>query len=257
MQFRAARFSVRQIGVLLALLFVLGLSLAAANAQKRKHRPVRRHAVAATPSPSPGADAANGDPQIISTADQTSAAAKSVPRRSPTPAPETENDMLRRTITDLSGQVNKLGDKLNQMEDQQRSLIEIERLNRAEQRAETFRAQLRDVQAKLTDLQGQMDQVDDALLPENIERAVGLYGTTHPEVARDNRRRQLEGQKARLKSQYDQLEQSRVRLEAAVASADTEVEKLRAQMDASNQQPADPTTTTPPPTPTPVETPSP
>src|SRR3977135_2244149 len=114
-----------------------------------------------------------------------------------------------------------------------------ERRSRVEQRAEGFRAQLRDVQAKLTELQSQLDQVDDALVPENIERAVGLYGTTHPEVAREQRRRQLESQRTRLKAQSDQLEQSRVRLEAAVATADTEVEKLRAQMDANNQQPTD------------------
>jgi len=72
------------------------------------------------------------------------------------------------------------------MEEQQRSLVDIERLSRAEQRAETFRTQLRDVQAKETDLQAQLDQVDYALQPENIERVVGTFGTTHPEVAREH-----------------------------------------------------------------------
>ncbi len=252
MQFRSARFSV----ILAALIVVVGLCLVDAGAQKRKRHPVRRHAASATASPSPDAESAVGDPQIISTADQAaqpSSKRKSAgPAPSPTPTPESEQELLRRTISDLSGQVNKLSDKLTQMQEQQRSLVDVERLNRAEQRAETFRAQLRDVQAKLTEIQGQLDQLEDALRPENIERTVGLYGTTHPEVAREQRRRQLEGQQTRLKSQYDQLEQSRVRLETAVASADTEVEKLRAQMDANSQPAIDAAAASPQPTPTPT-----
>jgi chromosome segregation ATPase len=141
---------------------------------------------------------------------------------------------LRRTINDLSGQVNKLSDKLSQMEEQQRSLVDIERLSRAEQRAEGFRTQLRDVQDKEADIQAQLDQIEYALAPENIERAVAMYGTTHPEQMREQRRKQLESQRAKLKAQYDQLEQSRVRLEAAIATADQEVEILRARIDAAN-----------------------
>jgi chromosome segregation ATPase len=174
--------------------------------------------------------------------------------RGKTAAPESEQESLRRTISDLSGQLNKLTDKLNSMEEQQRSLVDIERLSRAEQRAETFRAQLRDVHAKETDLQAQLDQLDYALQPENIARAVGMYGTTHPEDAREQRRRQLENQKTRLRAQLDELGQSRTRLEAAIATADAEVDKLRQQMDANNQQLNQ---TTPRPAQTPADTPPP
>jgi chromosome segregation ATPase len=163
---------------------------------------------------------------------------------------------MRQTILALSTQVMKLSERLTEMVQQQRTLADMERLTRAEQRAENLSVQMRDVQAKETDVQGQLDQVEFALQPENIERVVGTFGTTHPEDARDQRRRQLEGQRTRIHSQFNQLEQSRVRLEVAIVSADAEVELLRKRMDAYNQQPepAAPTTIaapTPSPTPTP------
>ena len=167
---------------------------------------------------------------------------------------------MRQTIVTLSNQVTKLSEKLTQMEEQQRTLVDMERLTRAEQRAETLRAQLRDVQAKESDLQGQFEEVDYALKPENIERVVGTFGTTHPEEAREQRRRQLESQRTRIRAQLDQLAQSRVRLETAIATADTEVDLLRKRMDGLNKQPTDtetpPVTTTPPPEKPPEKPPS-
>jgi chromosome segregation ATPase len=260
MQIRSARY----LALLIVSTVLIGLCFVEAGAQKRKRRSrrVARPAAQATPSPDTDSGSSTSDPRIISTADQSStgvtssgtAARRSAASKSAAiPAPESEQDALRRTISELSGQLNKLTDKLNKMEEQQRSLVDIERLSRAEQRAETFRTQLRDVQAKETDLQTQMDQLEFAMTPENIERTVSSFGTTHPEVAREQRRRQLEAQKAKLRAQMDQLEQSRLRLEPAIATADTEVDKLRRQMELSGQQIDQPATTpqapaeTPPP----------
>jgi chromosome segregation ATPase len=233
---------VRQVALLIVVLLAIGTCFVEAGAQKRKRRSRHSTTAVASPSPTPAADelADPADPRIVSTADQTSNSApktgNSRPKAASTPAPESEAEALRRTITDLSGQLNKLNDKLNQVEEQQRSLVDIERLSRAEQRAEGFRSQLRDVQQKETDIQGQLDQIAYALQPENIERAVGMMGTLHPEDMREQRRRQLENQRTKVKAQYDQLEQSRVRLEAAIATADTEVDSLRARLDAANAE---------------------
>lgn len=256
MQLRSARF----IGVLLAILTVVGVCFVDAGAQRRRKRP-RRITASRAPrpasSPTPDEVTDPSDPRIVSTADQTtgttSRSTSSRPKSSPTPTPESEQEQLRRTITDLSGQVNKLSDKLSSMEEQQRSLVDLERLSRAEQRAETFRSQLRDVQAKETEVQLQLDQVEFALQPEQIERSVATYGTTHPEVAREQRRKQLENQRTKLKAQYDQLEQSRVRLESAVVTADAEVDKLQRQIELGNQQLNKPPLATP--SPSPQETP--
>ena len=227
---------------------------------RSRSRSRRATTAAARPSPTPIPDDPGEptDPKIISTADQpvnggTQTGRSSRPKPASTPVPESDADALRRTITDLSGQINKLNDKLSQVEEQQRSLVDLERLSRAEQRAETFRAQLRDVQQKESDIQGQLDQIEYALQPENIDRAVGMMGTTHPEEVRDQRRRQLEGQRTKIRQQDDQLEQSRVRLEAAIASADQEVAALRARIEAgnaeANQTPATKTVVLPPQTP--------
>ncbi len=248
-----------QITLLVAVVFVIGLCLVDAGAQRRKRRSSRRvtHPVASA-SPSPDATSDNADPRIVSTAEQNTTDADQPTDKSRTkkqaskPKIEPEPDEMRQTIVTLSNQVTKLSEKLTQMEEQQRTLVDMERLTRAEQRAEALRAQLRDVQAKESDLQGQLEEVDYALKPENIERVVGTFGTTHPEEARDQRRRQLESLQTRIRAQLDQLAQSRVRLEAAITTADAEVDLLRKRMDTLNkptdaETPATPVTTTPPP----------
>lgn len=252
MQIRSARY----VAVLIVILIVVGLSFVDAGAQRRRKRH-RRVTTASrpAPSPSPAADEASdpSDPRIVSTADQststTSRSTRARTKSSPTPTPESEQEQLRRTITDLRSLLDL--ERLSRAEERL-SRVE-ERLSRTEQRAETFRAQLRDVLAKEVELQGQLDQVDFALQPENIERAVANFGTTHPEVARDQRRRQLESQKTRWQAQYDQLEKSRVRLEAAIATADAEVEKVQRQIELNNQQLNQPPITTPKPIETPPE----
>ncbi|HXL79504.1 MAG TPA: hypothetical protein VN951_01415, partial [Pyrinomonadaceae bacterium] len=138
---------------------------------------------------------------------------------------------MQQTIDALSNQVNRLNDKLSQMQENERSLIDMERLTRAEQRAESVRAQMLDTESKLADLQSRMDQVDYSLKPENIDRSIAGYGTVHPEEARDSRRRQLENEKARLQAQITLLENSRTRLQASLSTAEAEVDLLRRRMD--------------------------
>ena len=244
----------RHLGVLIAILLVISFCLVEAGAQKRKRRSRRlMPSASALPSPTPDQSADPSDPRIVSTADQSPGTTRRTDNTKPkpvsSPTPESEAEVLRRTISDLSGQINKLNDKLSQVEEQQRSLVDLERLNRAEQRAEMFRSQLRDLQQKEVDISGQLDQIEYALQPESIERAVGIMGTTRPEEARDQRRRQLESQRSKIKTQYSQLEQSRVRLEAAIASADQEVEALRARIEGTDADgnPLQPKTTLLPP----------
>jgi septal ring factor EnvC (AmiA/AmiB activator) len=63
---------------------------------------------------------------------------------------------------------------------------------------------------------------------------VAGYGTTHPEDAREQRRRQLENEKVRIQRQLDQLAASRTQLEQAIAASDTEIERLRKKLDAAD-----------------------
>lgn len=274
--------------VLTLFTLLVGFCLVNASAQgtrnKRSRRitnPVRSSAPVAQPTPASPATTTTSDARIISTADdpltddaETDDPPQVTPRRTSrssrnAPAADVEQDTTRRTVNRLSRQVDKLTNKIDQIEGQQRALVDLERLSRAEQRAEAFRAQLRDVQAKEADLQSRAEQIEYDLKPENIERSTAFVGTTRPDEVRETRRRQLENEKTRVRAQLDLLLTSRTRLESAIALADTEVERLRARLDTDDPVARPQTTddntgsatssdtspTTPPPNPSPNGTP--
>ena len=180
-----------------------------------------------------------GDVKIISTADATTPTEQTDPaqEKKPKPAKTEQNpEDMQQTITNLSTQVNRLADKLSAMQEDDRYQLDMERLTRAEQRAEQVRMQLVDVQSKIADLEAKLEGVEYALKPENIERATQTYGSTRPEEAREARRRQLESERGRLKAQLKILETSKARLEVSSSLADNEVDLLRAKMEQRRQQ---------------------
>ena len=75
-----------------------------------------------------------------------------------------------------------------------------------------------------------------AMKPENIERGMATYGSTRPEEVREARRRKLESDRTRILAQMKILENSRVRLEAAAATADSEVDLLRRRLELRRAQ---------------------
>lgn len=91
----------------------------------------------------------------------------------------------------------------------------------AAQTAEALRAQLRDVEAKQAEMQSRLNQLDEDLKPENIERYFAGVGSTHPEELREHRRRQLQLEKNTLVSQLQSLSESKSRLESAISRADS------------------------------------
>lgn len=228
---------VQRFAALLAALLVISVILVDAGAQQRRRKRSRRVTnpvtnQATTNTNAPGA--ATSDPTIISTADDSTGAGRSAGNTNSAPASgqgaaasESEPEAMRRTINRLSNQVTRLSDRLNEMEQSQRTLVDLERLTRAEQRIESLRAQLRDVVAKEADLQARADQLEYDLDPQNIERVVALAGTTRPEEARDARRRQLENERTRVRGQLDLLAQSRTHLESDIALAEADAETIR------------------------------
>lgn len=211
------------------------------NAQSRRRRSKRApKPVITNPAITP-ADDASGEPKIISTADETvsegqgesgsSQAAKSGSKK-----PLTEQEQMQRTINSLSNQVERLTDKLSQMQEDDKVLLDMERLTRAEQRAENLRTQLVDVESKLADFGAKLEQIEYSLRPESIERYNAGYGSVHPEEAREARRRQLESERARTQAQVRILETSKARLEASLVTADGEVDRLRRRLETREQQ---------------------
>jgi hypothetical protein len=225
-------------------LLVLSLLCVGVEAQKRKKRsrrtrkpPVSKPVITNPDIAPPTTTDENGDVKIISTADQPEGEAGS---ESPQPkkpkSSATSSEDIQQTITTLSNQVNRLNDKLSQMQEDDRYQLDMERLTRAEQRAEQVRSQLIDTQSKIADLDSRLEQVEYYLKPENIERSIQGMGTLHPEDAREARRKQLENERSRLQAQLKLLDTSKTRLETSVANADAEVDNLRAKLNARREQ---------------------
>ena len=229
----------RSLAVLVVLAVVMGLTFVDAEGQTRRKRRSRRvpRPVITNPTITPAEEESSttGEPRVLSTADETTSESATVgAKKKKTTTPEED---MQQTINALSNQVNRLNDKLTQMQGNERSLLDMERLTRAEQRAESLRSQQLETETKLADFHSQLDHVEYSLKPENIERALAGYGTTRPEEARDSRRRQLESEKARLQVQIRLLETSRNRLEIAVATADAEVDMLRRRLQQNDPAP--------------------
>lgn len=172
------------------------------------------------------------NPPIYQPAEETNA---NTTTSDPAASPETVEDPQTKTIRDLTSQVDKLTNKISQMEESQRTLVDLERLSRAEQRSSDLWKQLREIEAQQANLQSRLEEIDYALRPENIDRSVAGYGSTRPEEVREQRRKQLEGEKLRTQKQLEQLTANRTRLETAIAAADTEVDRLRKRLDAAEQ----------------------
>lgn len=231
--------------IALALFLIGGLLMVDSNAQKRK-RKRRSSAPKIT------------NPEIYQPGDITNSNNSGdtiTPAGSPSPTPE-DPEAMKKTIQTLSNQVDKLNDKLNQMEESQRSMVDLERLGRAEQRSSQLRSEQRQVQTKIGELEVRLEDVEFALKPENVERATAVYGTTRPEEVRAQRRKQLETERDRVQKQLEQLRASDAHLTQAIATSDAEVERLQRKLDAADRSAIENSKTKelapPPPSPTPT-----
>jgi len=90
----------------------------------------------------------------------------------------------------------------------------------AQESAANFRVQLSEVEVRQAELQARDEQLEEDLKPENIERSLAGIGSTHPERLREQRQRQLEIARGRVRVQLDELDRIHTRLETAIAEAD-------------------------------------
>ena len=231
---------------LIAACLIVSFCLVEGDAQTRRKK--RRRSAPAAPKPvitnpsiaPPDATKTSdpdGDVKIISTADSAKEGEQLQSSKPKVTASEpTEDDKTKQTLNDLSKQVDRLNNKLSAMQEDDRYQLDMERLTRAEQRAEQLRSQLMDIQAKIADFESRVEQLDWAMKPENIEASTAGYGSTRPEAAREARRKSLESEKSRVQAQLKLAETSRTRLEGAVSNADSEVDLLRAKLEQRRAQ---------------------
>lgn len=216
-------------GVFVALCCAFDVSAQTRRRSRRAVQPI-------TPQTAP--DPNDPDPQVVSTADDANGNANGARRSAAKSSAVNENDpqQMRRTIESLTNQVNKLSAQVTQMRQEQSAIFNMDLLSRAEQRAEAFHAQLRDLQDKEAQLQARADQLEYELQPENVQAKANLIGSLQPDKVREGITRQLEGERARVLKQISLLEADRPRLEAAAVNADQTVERLRAKLNETLNQ---------------------
>jgi len=233
--------------VVLAIVVMTGLLVDSA-AQKRKR--TRRRAPSTPkitnpdiyqPSPVDNVNAGTSETSATGNSNSNSNAAQSQ-----------DPEAMKKTIRGLSNQVDKLSDKLNEMQASQASMVDLERLSRAEQHSSQLRTELREVQGKKADLEAHVEQVENDLKPENIERAVAGYGTTRPEELRAQRQKQLENDRTRTRQQIDQLAASEGRIQQAIATSDVEIDRLQKKLEAADKAAIENAKTGSQPSPTPT-----
>ena len=212
----------RLVIVVLAIVLMTGLLVDSA-AQKRKRTKRRPSAPRIT------------NPEIYQPSPvETNAATDNTNANSNSAQPE-DPESMKRTIRTLSNQVDKLNDKLSDIQASQTSMADLERLSRAEQRSSQLRTELRDVQSKKGELEAHLEAVENDLKPENIERAVAGYGTTRPEQLREQRKKSLENDQTRTRTQIDQLTASESRIQQAIATQDVEIDRLQKKLEAADK----------------------
>lgn len=246
-------------GVIVALTFACVIAASHVPAQTSTRRPSRRSTNPARTQRQPPVE--TDDLRVISTVEDAETEAQETAPRSrnarttrPTaPAANQDERSMRRTIEQLNGQITRLSAELSDMREQQKTLVNFERLSRAEQRAEGYRAQLRDVVQREANLQSRLEQIEIDILPENIEQRAAVNGSLRSEQVREQMRRLLDSERTRTQSQLELLTQSRIRLEQAIGNADAEVARIN---ESVNDTPrASPTPNAAPPT-TATETPA-
>ena len=92
----------------------------------------------------------------------------------------------------------------------------------AEERLETLRLELIDVQGKEEFLRTRAQQLDEDIKPENIARSLAGFGSTKPEELREFQRRQLENERKLVLMQLETLSARRLQLEAEIARTQTQ-----------------------------------
>ena len=90
----------------------------------------------------------------------------------------------------------------------------------AAERVDRLKAQLLDLQITEADLRARLQELDESIKPENIERSLAGVGSTRPEELREARRRQLSIQRNGVLAQLKTVETSRTRLETAIVNAE-------------------------------------
>ena len=86
--------------------------------------------------------------------------------------------------------------------------------------ASALKQQLLEIESKETQIRMRLEELDEQLKPESIERELAGIGSVHPEELRAHRRKLLTIERNGLQTQLGLLEADRARVEAAITTAE-------------------------------------
>ena len=136
-------------------------------------------------------------------------------------------DQLRKKVEQLTAELTRIKKRVAELEKDRQVDTLQDRLGKEEQRAEVLQAQLLGTTEKEAASQARMDQLEEQLRPENLDRALAGVGSLHPEDAREALRRRLSSENRRIQSQLDLLHQDHARLQSSLADSDAAIQRLR------------------------------
>ena len=136
-------------------------------------------------------------------------------------------DELRKNVAQLTGENQRLKKRVADLERERLVTPIQEQLEKEEQRGEALQHHLFEIAEKEGPLSTRMDQIAQQLSPEAIERSLVGVGSLHPEDVREDIRRRLTNEKARIQTQLDLLKQDQRRTQASLAATDAAIQRLK------------------------------
>jgi len=127
----------------------------------------------------------------------------------------------------MSGENQRLKKRVADLERERSATAIQEQLEKEEQRGETLQHHLFEISEKEGPLSTRMDQINQQLSPEAIERSLAGVGSLHPEDAREDIRKRLNNEKTRIQTQLDLLKQDQRRTQTSLATTDGAIQRLK------------------------------
>ena len=138
-----------------------------------------------------------------------------------------EVDQLRKNVAVLSGENQLLKKRVADLEKDRSASTIQEQLEKEEQRGEALQNHLFAISEKEGPLASRMDQINQLIKPEVIDRNLAGAGSVHPEDAREDVRKALTNEKVRIQTQLDLLKQDQRRTQASLATTDAAIQRLK------------------------------
>ena len=218
--------NLRPFGIALLVASAITSATVVGHGQTRRKR-VPPPAVPTTPA---------GEAQIISRAEDFPDSDTTLVVKQDEKKPEirmADPDENARALADLRTRLTGLesAGKANQDAKQKRLLLNLDILNRAEQRSESLRKQLFDMIEKESTIKTRLDIIEMNVRPEAIDREVALAGTLRPEDLRAMKKKQLEVERTNLQTVLTEIQKTKTTLEQNLQRSDAMVEKLRVKLE--------------------------